>query len=215
MNPNSEKIKSLFDRAAENVAGERKKTFKLLPGEPHKGTLYKGFVSSVEIKTIENPKSENVGKDLLVIHVQVTDNGAYKGMEEIFNRVLHPVSLIEPTAEEFERRIRAKGKIVDDRTKAEEMTEWETKVVQHLEYTLRQFEFIGVDTSSKDEARILATAANAVGRPAAWKVYDPDGVKYQTRRAFLEDARQIFGTEKANEAPDLFQDLPDGKDLPL
>lgn len=215
-----------FKKAAAAVEDEKRTKFKFLPGDPLKGTLYKGFVSGVEISIIENPESANVGREMLIIKTQVA-SGEFKGWEEVFNRVLHPVSLDEPTAEGWKKLVKdhidklKAGKnsppiINEAEVRRAVETEWEAKVINHLKFTIQQFQYIGVDISSQDEGTILALAANATGNPVVWKVYDADRSRgHQNRRIFLEDARKHTVASTQSQAPNLYEELPDGNDIPL
>ena len=214
---NTTRRDELFKKAASRVAEERQPNYKMLPGDADKGTLYKGFVRKVEMKVVENPKSQNLGRELLVITTQVKDkDGEFHGWEETFNRVLQPASLDEPYGDNLEAQVKElideKGDLSEAEAKREVIKDWEERVLRYYEYTLRQFEFIGVDTASKDEAEILKNAAHATNAPAVWRIYDKTPKK--SRRAFLEDSRRYFKSGKAK-VPNLFEELPSGDDIPF
>lgn len=222
---------NLFKQAAQELTNETKdkSTYRLIPGDPIKGTLYKGFISRVEIKIIDKKDSPNHGRHMLVIRTQVT-SGEYKGMEDIFNRVLQPSTLDEPTAlqwkdetsKEMDRlKKQEKPPVLIDEREARKTVElnWQKRVVNHLKLTLQQLQFIGVDISSQDEKEIYALAAHRRGKPVVWKVYDEDKKSGKPRRIFLEDVKNHFDkkniNDEGNNAPDLFEQLPGSNMFPM
>lgn len=210
----------VFRQAAQNVENKNKANYKLLPGTKD-GTVYKGFVSRVEINIVTAENSENKGREMLVIRTQVTE-GEFKGWSEVFNRVIHPASLDEPTADEWNNRITARvaelkaknsTQVIDEKAvKHQLVQEWRTKILNYAEKTIEDLRFIGVDTSSMDESTILALAANTVHNPVAWKVKDLGAGK---RLKFLEDPARFFDRATNDEAPNLFEELPTGDDIPI
>lgn len=193
--------------------------FKLLPGDPFRGTLYKGFISKVYQKEVEGENAANLGEDLLVVHLQVTD-GEYQGKEEVINRVLTPKRLQNPPSNDEERAYWLKEAQKsnpplknDDEGRIQAENAWREAVKRYYKKTLEQFIAMGVDVSSGDEAKMFAQAAHATGNPVAWKIYDANGTK--PRRVYFEDPAKHFPKKDKESANAEQPSLPDGSDIPI
>ena len=156
---------------------------------------------------VKNPKSKNFGRQLLKITMMVTE-GTYKGFEEIFHRVLNPQSLDEPTKEDISKAVKEfisnSPDISKEKAKEKFLESWKEKVLKYYSFTLRQFAYLGVDTSSKDEEIILRNVANLKRVKTVWKVYGKSDLK--DRRAFIENSNLYFKPSPKKEMPILFDD---------